>query len=66
LVIHTIVFFFIIIFVYLFIFFIYNHVAPQYIHEHFNELAFLYNLDEAPVTLHWRALLGLPVLRKIF
>jgi len=29
---------------------IYNHVAPQDIIEHFNELSFLYNHDEAPIT----------------
>jgi len=33
-----------------FSFLIYNHVAPQDIHEHFNELSFLYNHDEAAVT----------------
>ena len=33
-------------------FFIYNHVAPEDIHEHFNELSFPYNHDEAPVTSH--------------
>jgi hypothetical protein len=35
-----------------FLFLIYNHVAPQNIREHFNELSFLHNHDEAPVTSH--------------
>jgi hypothetical protein len=33
------------------IFLIYSHVAPEDIHDHFNKLSFLYNHDEAPVTL---------------
>jgi hypothetical protein len=35
-----------------FSFSIYNPVAPEYIHDHFNELSFLYNHNEAPVTCH--------------
>jgi len=31
---------------------IHNHVAPENIHEHFNELSFLHHHVEAPVTSH--------------
>jgi hypothetical protein len=37
---------------YSFCFSIFNNIAPEDIHENFNELSFLHNQDEAPVSSH--------------